>query len=35
MKEVKVKCPYCVSEEISLYGKISSGCPGGIHYEFY
>ena len=25
MAEIKVKCPYCGSEEISLYGKNSTG----------
>ena len=25
MAEIKVKCPYCGSEEISLYGKSRSG----------
>ena len=25
MAEVKVKCPYCRSEEISLYGKNAKG----------
>lgn len=25
MAEIKVKCPYCGSEEVSLYGKNSTG----------